>query len=459
MLTPSETPVIVGFGQSFRPNSSYRTDNVVYIAPEQLQSSAEQIGPRADVYSLGAIFYQILTGHLPSGNVADLEFPSDLDPSVLETSRKALASKPDDRYHSMQEFVAALMQIRQPQQRPPETDLRMPLSASQSAARLPGSATGTPLPFGGPPSFLPTGGAPSATFSRVQELRHLSGTYTVGANAPPRKSPYRKPQQLRWLILGVVGGLALITTLTLLSDRSEKPKADQPAFAPDLQSKEEELASEKAKLIKDLNDQKLDVRRASAERLRDFPGDDVSRALTERISDDFWPETREDNGSDRAEALFSLRMRNKSAVPSALERAMKSTNDRVRIWACVEIVHAADPALEPTLVAALKDPTNGRVRMLAAEGLRQLRWDTKPAIDALSKRVAEPWNRPSNPTADDLSDPRNSGRETAMEALISLSPESAESCLQDILKNKSGALQAWAMQYLGRLQGKKPGKK
>jgi serine/threonine-protein kinase len=54
-----------------------------YIAPEQVQGRVRELGPPADVYSLGAIFYEILTGRPPL-----------LGPTVLETLQLVLSHDP-----------------------------------------------------------------------------------------------------------------------------------------------------------------------------------------------------------------------------------------------------------------------------------------------------------------------------------------------------------------------------
>jgi serine/threonine protein kinase len=85
-----------------------------YMSPEQASGDLDHLGPRSDVYSLGATLYCLLTGKLPfEGDVGEVlrkvgsgEFsrPRQLDPSIdpaLEAiCLKAMAMWPEDRYPS-----------------------------------------------------------------------------------------------------------------------------------------------------------------------------------------------------------------------------------------------------------------------------------------------------------------------------------------------------------------------
>ena len=72
-----------------------------YAAPEQLEG--RPIDQRADIYSLGVILYQMLTGTIPQGffpPVSSFNLPRSLD-SVVE---RAMASSPEKRYQSVARF-------------------------------------------------------------------------------------------------------------------------------------------------------------------------------------------------------------------------------------------------------------------------------------------------------------------------------------------------------------------
>jgi hypothetical protein len=84
---------------------------VNYMAPEQ-RTDAKRVDERADLYALGVIFYELLTGDLPLGRFAlPYERGMMLPESVDDCLSKALAREQKDRFQSAEEFERAMVRI------------------------------------------------------------------------------------------------------------------------------------------------------------------------------------------------------------------------------------------------------------------------------------------------------------------------------------------------------------
>jgi tRNA A-37 threonylcarbamoyl transferase component Bud32 len=81
-----------------------------YMAPEQLDSPLS-VDHRADIYSLGLVVYEMLTGELPSGRFALPSQTAGVDGRWDALVLRALEKKPEQRFLSAAEFRSALAQI------------------------------------------------------------------------------------------------------------------------------------------------------------------------------------------------------------------------------------------------------------------------------------------------------------------------------------------------------------
>jgi len=92
-----------------------------YMAPEQVAHPLE-VDHRADIYSLGVVFYQMLTGELPSGKFEPPSKKVVIDVRLDEIVLRALEKKPELRYQQVSEVKTLVETIArtQPGGRQPE---------------------------------------------------------------------------------------------------------------------------------------------------------------------------------------------------------------------------------------------------------------------------------------------------------------------------------------------------
>ena len=74
-----------------------------YMAPEQVEHP-QDVDHRADIYSLGVVFYEMLTGELPMGRFASPSQKVEIDVRLDEVVLKALEKEPGLRYQQASVF-------------------------------------------------------------------------------------------------------------------------------------------------------------------------------------------------------------------------------------------------------------------------------------------------------------------------------------------------------------------
>jgi serine/threonine protein kinase len=138
MVTPDDRIKVTDFGivklvgAEATDTSKIAYGSPRYVSPEQ--AGGEHLDQRSDIYSLGVILYEILTGETPFGGRSDekeswarseiliahrekpprppSELSASLDPAVEKVVLRALEKKPERRFATADEFLRALRRAR-----------------------------------------------------------------------------------------------------------------------------------------------------------------------------------------------------------------------------------------------------------------------------------------------------------------------------------------------------------
>ncbi|MDX2175100.1 MAG: protein kinase [Candidatus Sumerlaeia bacterium] len=123
-------PALRGVVAPSRLNASNPAGTVVYMAPEQTEQSVRNIGPWTDIYLLGGILYELLTGRTPHegeskhqsfflaslGQVAppwEVAPALNVPPQLSELAMDCLEPIPAKRLASVEEFIRRLNEFRE----------------------------------------------------------------------------------------------------------------------------------------------------------------------------------------------------------------------------------------------------------------------------------------------------------------------------------------------------------
>jgi serine/threonine protein kinase len=202
MIVGGREPIIMDFGLARRAEPGEaritQTGTILgtpgYMAPEQAAGKTDEIGPATDIYALGVILYELLTGKLPFegpiavvlAQVLAVEPPSlatlrpDLEPQIVAICQQAMAKKPAERFRTMSELAAAL--------------LAFVRSASVAGVSESSVLVGRASPGSGHPADIPA--EQSYQVKLEQAVPHaVRETHAGGDTAPIKDSASRRKEE------------------------------------------------------------------------------------------------------------------------------------------------------------------------------------------------------------------------------------------------------------------------
>src|SRR5262245_60029076 len=165
LLTAEGAPVLVDFGlalgedQAGGPEKGTVSGTPKYMSPEQAAGAAHRIDGRTDVYSLGVVLYEMLTGRVPFRATDPVELlrqvrddepqpprqlVGDIPPELERACLKALAKWQQDRYTTAEDFAEDLRRVLPAAAGAPPASRPTPVVTAMREPRLASPASSPP---------------------------------------------------------------------------------------------------------------------------------------------------------------------------------------------------------------------------------------------------------------------------------------------------------------------------
>ena len=201
--------------------ASHHTSQIMgsphYMSPEQLRSTRD-VDARADIWSLGVVIFELLTGDTPftSSEVTSLiaqilhdphqrlgGLRADLPEGLEAVVDRCLAKSPDDRFQDAAELAAALLPF-------------APKRARASVERIKDIARTRGGSAASDADSIPPPPAPTATPTRSPETRNATSQTAIASAVPVAEPSPRRRGGVLWLLGAVVLLAGVILVMRML---------------------------------------------------------------------------------------------------------------------------------------------------------------------------------------------------------------------------------------------------
>lgn len=158
--------------------SGARLGTPSYMAPEQIEQPSA-VDHRADIYSLGVVFYELLTGELPLGRFAPPSAKATLDARVDDIVMRALAKERELRQQSAGEVKTQVETVAASPRPSAESSSVAPAAPANGRLRPAEGEYRSPMTFWGWPLLHVAFGRDPAT----GKMRTARGVFAIGNHA------------------------------------------------------------------------------------------------------------------------------------------------------------------------------------------------------------------------------------------------------------------------------------
>ena len=205
LLGPNLTPKIGDFGLA-RQVGAHESDSAFgtpgYTAPEVVQNP-KAVDESTDLYALGVILYELLTGKIPDSAYTPAATIAQCDPAYDQIIRKAIHPTPAMRFRKAEDFLNALKKIPEPKAGPTL------LTASKSKTTIPAASNKSAA--AAPNKLVTASSAGKATPSSSKETPAPAVEVGAGSNVP--------------FIRNIIIIIALLATIYITWEQVQKTKA------------------------------------------------------------------------------------------------------------------------------------------------------------------------------------------------------------------------------------------